>query len=296
MRPEPAPPGRNMKFVVSFQPGGVCFRTELGSSVVDRLQCDVRWPAWRERYGRRSVAGALRRARGVRLKGGGPSATAGPRVAGGSNASGGIAPIGNGGSTDRKMAAPRSEAAAALLAGALQAGGRGSSGMPSGGSGGGSATGAQRAEAVARRTSSAHRRRRAPATSTRTASRSKPVPCCACLPPLQQWKDGEACANQDSMYDAQHQSAGAHAGFKANICAAGSAQDECPGWGSNNQIISGCLQQMFNEGPPPMMPCTGACFQAHGHFINMTSTRYTNVACGFFTHTDGKIWAVQNFK
>jgi len=119
---------------------------------------------------------------------------------------------------------------------------------------------------------------------------------CACLPPLQRWNDGEACANQDAMYDAQHQSDGAHAGFKANICAAGNAQDECPGWRSNDQVISGCLQQMFNEGPPPMMPCSGTCFQQHGHFINMTSTRSKMVACGYFTNTDGKIWAVQNFK
>jgi hypothetical protein len=119
---------------------------------------------------------------------------------------------------------------------------------------------------------------------------------CACLPPLAHWTDGEACANQDATYDAQNQSAGAHAGFKANICAAGNAQDECPGWRSNDQVVSGCLQQMFDEGPPPMNPCTGTCYEQHGHFINMTNTRYTQVACGFFTNTDGKIWGVQNFK
>jgi hypothetical protein len=48
---------------------------------------------------------------------------------------------------------------------------------------------------------------------------------------------------------------------------------------------------MFNEGPPPTNPCTGSCYRQHGHYINMTNTRYTRVACGF----DGN-WAVQNFQ
>jgi hypothetical protein len=119
---------------------------------------------------------------------------------------------------------------------------------------------------------------------------------CMCLPALTRWNDGEACANQDASYDDMNQSMGAHAAFKAKICAAGNAQDECPGWRSNTQVISGCLQQMFNEGPPPMTPCTGTCYQQHGHFINMTNTRYTMVACGYYTGSDGKVWAVQNFK
>lgn len=119
---------------------------------------------------------------------------------------------------------------------------------------------------------------------------------CMCLPPLKRWNDGEACANQDASYDAMNQSMGAHAGFKAKICAAGNAQDECPGYRSNTQVVSGCLQQMFNEGPPPMTPCTDTCYQQHGHFINMTNTRYTMIACGYYTNTDGKVWAVQNFK
>jgi hypothetical protein len=87
----------------------------------------------------------------------------------------------------------------------------------------------------------------------------------------------------------------AHAGFQAKICAGGSAQDECPGWRSTDQVVSSCLQQMWNEGPPPQTPCTGDCYQAHGHFINMTSTRSTKVACGFFTTPGGKVWSVQNF-
>jgi hypothetical protein len=87
----------------------------------------------------------------------------------------------------------------------------------------------------------------------------------------------------------------AHAGFQAKICSGGNAQDECPGWGSNTQVVSGCLQQMWDEGPPPSSSCTGTCFNDHGHFINMTSTSNTKVACGFFTTPAGKVWAVQNF-
>lgn len=116
---------------------------------------------------------------------------------------------------------------------------------------------------------------------------------CACLPALARWTDGEACADQMSQYDSQQNVA--HAGFEAKICGGGTAQDECPGYRSNDQVISNCLQQMWNEGPPPMATCTGACFQMYGHFINMSNTKYTKVACGFYTMPTGKIWAAQNF-
>jgi hypothetical protein len=69
------------------------------------------------------------------------------------------------------------------------------------------------------------------------------------------------------------------------------AQNECPGWPSVSSITDGtgsCLQQMWNEGP-------GADFQAHGHYINMSSTKYTKVACGFYKTSNGSIWAVQDF-
>lgn len=116
---------------------------------------------------------------------------------------------------------------------------------------------------------------------------------CACLPPLQRWTAGEACADQHAEYDSTRS---AHAGFSANICMnGGSAQNECPGWGSPAQVVGGCLQSMWNEGPPPQTPCSGSCFQTYGHFINMTNTRYTRVACGFFQTGDGEWWAVQNF-
>jgi len=116
---------------------------------------------------------------------------------------------------------------------------------------------------------------------------------CACLPPLARWTDGEACADQMAEYDSQKDSP--HAGFSAKICSGGQAQNECPSWASNTQVITGCLQQMWSEGPPPTATCTGSCFNDYGHYINMASTTSTKVACGFHTTASGKVWAAQNF-
>ena len=120
---------------------------------------------------------------------------------------------------------------------------------------------------------------------------------CVCLPPLAQWTAGQACADQDAQYDSTQNTA--HAGAQANICDWGNAQDECPDWGNSTpeKVIDGCLQMMFDEGPPPAGSCTGTCYSQHGHYINMTGTSYRNgVACGFFTTSSGSIWATQNFK
>ncbi len=120
---------------------------------------------------------------------------------------------------------------------------------------------------------------------------------CVCLPPLARWTAGEACADQDSQYDSQQSSA--HAGFIAGICASGNAQDECPDWGgyTDEKVIDQCLQMMFDEGPPPTASCTGTCYEAHGHYINMTGTSYkSGVACGFYTTASGSVWAAQNFQ
>lgn len=116
---------------------------------------------------------------------------------------------------------------------------------------------------------------------------------CVCLPPLARWNAGEACADMDAAYDPAH---GAHAGFLGRICKPeGFAQDECPGWQSETQVVSACLQQMFDEGPPPSQPCDDACFEMYGHFINMTNTTYTMVACGIAT-VNGQVTAVQDFE
>jgi hypothetical protein len=116
---------------------------------------------------------------------------------------------------------------------------------------------------------------------------------CACLPALERRTDGEDCANQMAEYDAGKDSP--HAGAIDNICQPGGSQNECPGYASNNQVISLCMQQMWDEGPPPTSSCTGSCYQMHGHFINMTDSSVTKVACGFYTTPSGEVWAVQNF-
>jgi hypothetical protein len=102
----------------------------------------------------------------------------------------------------------------------------------------------------------------------------------------------EACVDSQCQSDAA--SGAAHGAFGA--CGE-SAQDECPGWGSLLSIVTGCLQQMWDEGPPPAgTPCGGSttCYQQHGHYINMTGP-YARVACGFFVGSGGKVQAIQNF-
>jgi hypothetical protein len=125
---------------------------------------------------------------------------------------------------------------------------------------------------------------------------------CACMTPLARWTDGEACANMDAKNDGMMMSA--HAGAMANICPWGEAQDECPGYPSNSSIIDQCLQQMWSEGPPPagttIAQCESpamlqSCYEAHGHFINMSNPNVTKVACGFYTLPSGGIWAAKNF-
>jgi hypothetical protein len=97
-----------------------------------------------------------------------------------------------------------------------------------------------------------------------------------------------------AQYDATQDTA--HAGFEAGICDSGKGgQNECPGYSSDAQVMSLCFQQMWSEGPGPQDPCNGQCFEDHGHFINMTSTTMTKIACGFYTTSFGKVWAVQNF-
>ncbi|HTN89822.1 MAG TPA: CAP domain-containing protein [Sorangium sp.] len=116
---------------------------------------------------------------------------------------------------------------------------------------------------------------------------------CACLPALKRREDGEACANEMAKYDADHNEA--HAGIRAKICEPGGSQNSCPGYSSDKQVIGLCMQQMWDEGPPPTADCTGDCYEMYGHFINMTDDSVTQVACGFYTTSSGKVWAVQNF-
>ncbi len=119
------------------------------------------------------------------------------------------------------------------------------------------------------------------------------------LPPLKRaTPDLEACSDRGAQTDAD--SGRAHS--SAGSCGLG-AQNSCPGWGVGGwsaystveDALVGCLQMMWDEGPPPTSSCTGSCYMQHGHYINMTSTQSTVVSCGFFQMRDGKWWFNQDF-
>ena len=104
---------------------------------------------------------------------------------------------------------------------------------------------------------------------------------CQCLPPLDRWTDAEACSDQQSEED--EVDGVAHGNF--GVCDE-YAQNTCPGWGSEGQVVDGCMQLMWDEGP-------GEPFSEHGHYINMSSSSYTKVACGYAPTTG---WSNQNFR
>jgi hypothetical protein len=105
------------------------------------------------------------------------------------------------------------------------------------------------------------------------------------LAPYARWNDGETCGGQEAQKDSQTMTA--HSAF--GMCGEW-AQNECPGWpGPAGGMIAGCLQMMWNEGP-------GDFYGGHGHYINMSSTQYTKVSCGFYTLADGSVWATQDFQ
>jgi hypothetical protein len=104
------------------------------------------------------------------------------------------------------------------------------------------------------------------------------------LPPLLRWNSAESCADDQAKQDSE--SGTAHGAFQQ--CEE-YAQNECPGWASYDDIVEGCLQAMWDEGP-------GEPYEDHGHYINMSNPDYTEVACGFYTTPDGYVWAVQDFK
>jgi hypothetical protein len=105
------------------------------------------------------------------------------------------------------------------------------------------------------------------------------------LPPYQRWTAEESCAAGEAQAD--YIADEAHSAFPS--CGEW-AQNECPGWpGPPEGMIEGCLQMMWDEGPGPFD-------QGHGHYINMSSTQYTRVACGFYVTPNGSVWAIQDFQ
>jgi len=112
------------------------------------------------------------------------------------------------------------------------------------------------------------------------------------LGPLARWTEAEMCIDAQSRLDSE--TGKSHGAFGS--CGE-RAQNECPGWRSMDNIISGCLQSMWDEGPGPA-GCADdpPCYQDHGHYLNMTNPAYSKVACGFYKTPDGKIWSIQNLR
>jgi len=105
---------------------------------------------------------------------------------------------------------------------------------------------------------------------------------CQCLPPLARWTEAENCSDQQSGDDQADNAPHGHFGACGE-----SAQNSCPNWPSEENVVSSCLQGMWDEGP-------GEPFAEHGHYINMSNTGYSKVACGFASSAAG-VWANQNF-
>ncbi len=105
------------------------------------------------------------------------------------------------------------------------------------------------------------------------------------LPPYQRWTATEACADDEAKNDAEMNRP--HGSFGS--CGEW-AQNTCPGWpGTPESMIGTCLQMMWAEGP-------GSDFSTHGHYLNMSSTSYTKVACGFYVTPKGSVWTLQDFR
>lgn len=119
-------------------------------------------------------------------------------------------------------------------------------------------------------------------------------------PPLARATEREACSDRGAQVDGD--SGRAHGSATAGVCPAG-AQNTCPGWPVGGRsgrpdvaaALKGCLKMMWDEGPPPSASCTGACFQQHGHYLNMSARGTKRVACGFYRMRNGNYWMNQNF-
>jgi hypothetical protein len=94
--------------------------------------------------------------------------------------------------------------------------------------------------------------------------------------------DKDSCLDAQAAYDASSNTA--HAGF--GRCGE-NAQNECPNWNSETQIITGCTDDMWNEGPG-----TGS---AHGHYVNMTGKAYHQISVGFYKTSSNKFWSLQDY-
>ena len=115
----------------------------------------------------------------------------------------------------------------------------------------------------------------------------------------------ETCSDSGAASDA---ATGVAHGSAGNCPGMGS-QNTCPGWPVNQSsgvigAMNSCLAQMWAEGEPPegRTACINkyfagdtACFEAHGHYLNMSDPANRLVSCGFAVMTNGRIWMNQDF-
>jgi hypothetical protein len=108
------------------------------------------------------------------------------------------------------------------------------------------------------------------------------------LPPFARWTDEESCADGEAASDGASKVAHGDA-FQCQEL----SQNECPGDSQSGQVyypapasesIPKCLELMWSQ------PA------GEGHHDNMASTKWTKVACGFATLSNGAVWSVQNFR
>jgi hypothetical protein len=103
------------------------------------------------------------------------------------------------------------------------------------------------------------------------------------LGPLSRRPDTEPCEDSQAAADGAIRTA--HGAF--GKCRE-RAQNECPGWdGTATDVVDRCLAMMFAEGP--------GSGPSHGHYVNMTDTKYRGVSCGFASMPNGELWVVQDF-
>lgn len=102
--------------------------------------------------------------------------------------------------------------------------------------------------------------------------------------PLKRSSAVEAYANAGAAADAK--SGRAHGHF-SDTSGGGIAwaENEVPGWPGNvRDVITESLKMMWDEGP------------GGGHHDNMASKKWTEVGCGIFVTSSGKVWVTQDFR
>lgn len=106
--------------------------------------------------------------------------------------------------------------------------------------------------------------------------------------PLKRWLDAESCSDTQAASDQYRESP--HGNFGS--CGE-KAQNTCPGWplpdsDNGTRVLRSCLAAMWAEGP-------GEPYSKHGHYLNMSSSDFGQLACGFSIQ-DGSLWINMNFQ